>query len=252
MKKVVFLILVLCLLVAQTSCGQAPADEQADPSGAPNFHQSYSSEGEKSETDSVRLAISGVTVTAGGYLFSDNYFWVDSGKIKIASCTEHSSSVGPGTKTGGSPLTVKVEGTPEVDVRFTLSIADDSADVYLKAGTYPDMTTASSTDTFTLEFDYFPIQYTLKEGSDVLKVGSLSEIKAFLDANPIQVEANTAVNSTYTLTFEWPFDSNGENEQADTLLGDLLAGANLPIPIDGNAYNTQVDVKLTLTAAPTE
>ena len=224
---------------------------------------------EGSATDTARVAKFGVVIDASGSLFSNSYVNAAGGNTPATSGTLTVSAaenvVAPGTKCSNDGLKLSITGTPEVNVKVTFAIADDSNDVFLKAGNgLPDMTTSSTTDTFNLTADYNPIKYTLKKGGEAVSGAngvSLSELKTFLATYTDNVAAGTdlgAAANTYTLTWEWPFVAAGNDNnavklqnQCDTLLGDLVANTtltpNLPSGYDTTKYSTGVSITLTIT-----
>lgn len=100
-----------------------------------------------SAEDSARVAKFGVTVTADGSLFGEEYASVDNGNKPITFTGDTNTGtvqvaaqgenvVAPGTK-NGTGLGFTVAGTSEVDVQLTATVNDsDIKDVYLKAGSY--------------------------------------------------------------------------------------------------------------------
>lgn len=201
---------------------------------------------EGSKADNARVAKFGVEVVASGSLFAKNYFSDSSTLVQedyknrpangevtglpATVVTVESSNgdnvVAPGTKSSKNGLKFTFTGTPEVDVKITLGIADGFKDVVLKARKYNDMTTAAPDDQFRLAEDYYPIVYTFSKNGEVLVSGNLQAIKDYLDTYSVYVNANTdlsAAEYTYTLTWEWEF-GDAANNKADTVLGDLAAG----------------------------
>ncbi|MBP3396391.1 MAG: hypothetical protein J6L87_04370, partial [Clostridia bacterium] len=104
-----------------------------------------------------------------------------------------------------------------------------------------------STETFDLAADYYPVVFTLKDGSTTLKTGTIAEIKAFLEAKNGDYEANKNLaklfgesgTGTYTLTWAWAIDGN---DAADTYLGNVAAG----IQSDASA-STTIDFAIAIT-----
>ena len=133
-----------------------------------------------SAKDSARVAKFGVTVAASGSLFDTSYKNGD-GTITVVSSTDE-KVVAPGTKSDEA-LTFSISGKPEVSVNVAIDVVYEksTSDVFLKAGTYPDMTTGDPDDTFTLNADYHPIKYTLSKGSDkILNGGTMEDLKSAL------------------------------------------------------------------------
>jgi hypothetical protein len=230
-----------------------------------------------SASDSARVAKFGVVVTAEGTLFSKTYLNAEGGNTPggdaaATSLTVSSSDnvVAPGTK-NNTGLKFSITGTPEVDVKVTIT-ASGANDIWLGAGTYADMTSSNTTDTFTVSEAYYPIKYTLKKEGTTTAVatGSLSDINTALTNLTSTYKAGTnladATNNgfgTYVLTWEWAFESEGNSgiddvDRKDTLLGDLIAGieiapsANKPTSTTGttasaNSYNANVEATFSIT-----
>lgn len=208
---------------------------------------------EDSAGDAARVAKFGVVVSADGTLFSETYVDKAHGNVPGASdlTVESIGGVGdkvvaPGTK-NDTGMTFKVTGTPEVKVKVTVKITDNAdapiKDVFLKAGDYPDMTTGDVVPFNFTGDDYYPIVYTLKNGTgDILATGNLATIADYLDDLTDVYPANTNLDTvlggnadgTYKLTWEWAFGTEEEGvinlvDKKDTVLGDLAADKNMVI-----------------------
>ncbi|MBR6922361.1 MAG: hypothetical protein IKH51_09210 [Clostridia bacterium] len=220
--------------------------------------------------DTARVAKFGVVITSSGTLFDVNYKSVANGNTPTdttTGITVKSSNgdklVAPGTK-NDEGITFTVTGQPEVDVAVRMSLGEELKEVFLKAGTYADMTTAADDDTFTLANDYYPVVFTLKIGTGstaTTYTGTLASIKdqlenggAFASVYPAGTNLATAIG-TITLTWEWTFVTNNVPAEtpdfADTLLGDLAAGttilpaANAPAAANYNLSEV-VDISLNI------
>ncbi len=161
--------------------------------------------------------------------------------------------VAPGTKNTNT-ATFSIKGTPEVDFKldFVMNVTND---VVVPKGDYLDWTTGNSTtDTFKVENDYHPVVFTLtqtKTTASALKLdapvtGNLADIKAaFEKLSQATVNANTALDEEWTLTWVYDFDANGAgtNDKADTLLGNNAAG----IASDADV-STQLTYDISITA----
>ena len=253
---------------------------------------------EGSASDSARVAKFGVTVAATGSLFDKTYKTTENtpggstldenlAEPNTAALSVESTAdvVAPGTKNTDG-LTFSVTGTPEVDVNVKFDFTAVK-DVFLKAGTYTDMTkavydktttaTAYSTEFTFDDADYHPLVFTLK-GDYIAKqgtvidaavagvrtgdtvVGTLAQIKAVFaalnGANGIFVDANTNLANvaaggigTLKLTWEWAF-GDPTNNQKDTVLGDLAADTYAGTDLtDGEDYNLDVNASLKITVA---
>lgn len=229
-----------------------------------------------SVTDSARVAKFGVQVTAGGELFSKTYVnqaggntpgtGVGSETITVESASD--KLVAPGTQSSANGLGFSISGTPEVATAVTITAAYvDNEDIFLKAGTYTDVTGAG--DKFTLSSNYNPIVWTLTKNGSVVndcQDVSLTAINSYfstqatngaLSFNPNKNLASTTDGmGAYKLTWKWAF-GDSTNNKADTVLGDLAAktpevkgGTNLDQTLeDGTDYNLDIKVKITITVA---
>lgn len=181
--------------------------------------------------ESARVAKFGVTMSvATDKAFKQNYTKDDTTVPDSASINYSVESSGPenlvapGTK-GSNFVVLSIKGAPEVAVN--VKIEASGTDVFLKAGDYPDLTTAAGSDTFHLAADYYPITYTLtKNGAEAPVVkGNLNDIVDYLNKLSGNYKAKTDLTSTIgelTLSWEWKFE--GGNDTADTLLGAVTAG----------------------------
>ena len=121
--------------------------------------------------------------------------------------------------------------------------------MFLKKGTYPDLTTAAANDNFTLEEDYHPIVFTLKQNGDAkVTDGTLADVVTCLQSISKNYAPNTNLSTllgTYTLSWKWAFEGN---DQADTLLGNLAAGTVSDIGVDPMThYSTHIAFHLVAT-----
>ena len=183
--------------------------------------------------DTARVAKWGVTVTANGSLFEQQY--ANDGTVEtdkdgnaIAYTVVSAAAddvVAPGTA-NAEGLKFSIKGTPEVAVNVDFNITNVS-DVVLPAGDYLDYTTGNNAaDKFNQATDYYPIVYTLKQNGTEVKAGTLAEIEAYLNGIEGNYPANTPLDTTfgdYTLTWAWVF-GDAANNQADTVLGQAAAG----------------------------
>lgn len=197
-----------------------------------------------SASDSARVAKWGVEVVVeGSDLFSDKY---EDGNETVVSSVVNEDVVAPGTKNDeGVKFTLK--GKPEVDVNVSITV-EEVKDVFLKAGSYADMTTGNDKDYFTFNTDYYPVVFTLSNGSGTeLKSGKLTEIKTYLEGLSKKCEANTDLGSSalgtgidgeYVLTWAWEFPTaeDKETDQKDTLLGNLAADSALKVKYVTNKF----------------
>jgi uncharacterized protein len=180
--------------------------------------------------------------------------------------------VAPGTK-NDEGITFSITGKTETAVKIVFTA--DGSDVYLGKGTYPNMTNGDvyddayveADDTFKTTEVYYPIKYTLSQGEESVKTGTLSEVVAYLnalntdkgdDASGTSISANTDLGSiygTYTLTWAWDFDAKGQGtyDKQDTLLGELASSATNvtdAIKAVNDAYKTAKSVDTGILTAP--
>ena len=235
----------------------------------------YVTSGEAS--DKARVAKFGVVVTGEGALFSQNYWTQSEGNGPSGAepegfphwmTVESSNSdkvVAPGTHSDNG-LNFTITGTPEVDVRVTVKIEEDSKDIWLgAANNFPNRTTSATGDIFANENEYHPLVYTLSDGlGNVLAKGNLSDIQWYLNSyEGFYYDAGTDLStvglSGLSLTWEWPYESG--KDMQDTLLGDIAAyrvGTHCDFNVlgetvgaryltEGTHYNVDTNVKITVT-----
>lgn len=178
--------------------------------------------------DQARVARFGVTVTAtDNSMFNTTYATDDqqaeaAGISASVKSTTTDNLVAPGTKADDAFI-FSITGKPEVAVNVKIAISAQM-DVYLGAGTYPDLTTAKADDTFELAQDYYPVVYTLKQNGKEKKTGTLADVVDYLKGISNNYAPNTDLSKefgNFTLSWEWAFEGN---DKADTLLGHLAAG----------------------------
>lgn len=217
-------------------------------------------------TDTARVAKWGVTVTATttdntGKVFTNEYTTDESGDGAYtgkAVYTAVDSLVAPGTKNEDG-ITFTVSGEPEVACEVKIEVAGLDADnnfdvnanvvdVLLPNGTYDDLTTADTTDEFTVAVTdkegYFPVVYTLTHNGTSIASGDLAAIQTALESITTEYDpssTNAELNEVYKLTWAWEFEGN---EQADTYLGNVAAET-----IDDDTASTEIKfgVKVSVT-----
>jgi len=225
----------------------------------------YVTSGEGS--DKARVAKFGVEVAVGDKsMFSTTYGKDTNDTSATLTNTVESSDtdklVAPGTKENET-LTFSVKGTPEVAVNVQMGLTVTS-DVFLADGSYKDYTKAPYTGNFTLDDDYYPVVFTLKQGTKEVATGNLEAIQTYLKSVSKDYAAKTNLSNElgeYTLSWAWAFEdkSNANVDKADTLLGNLAADATTVAATgkwenDGfttmtakDDYSTNIDFTLTLT-----
>ena len=190
--------------------------------------------------DSARVAKWGVELelAANNELFENEYIGTDS-KVTVQAATD---VVAPGTEQKTAAV-FSISGTPEVAVRITIDFTVND-DVWLKAGVYDDPTTAVAGDKFTLDDDYYPVVFTLRQTKDAdgatdvqIAKGNLEDIKTALDAySGAYYAPNTDLEAEFKLTWAWSFTGN---DKADTYLANLPVGSDTP-----GVYNTKVGFEI--------
>lgn len=210
-----------------------------------------------SGTQLARVARFGVEITAeDNTAFNTTYATYASGLSVGANSVISSDGhkvVAPGTGEDDA-VTFSITGTPEVAVRVKLAMKEEEImDVFLKNGTYPDLTTAAPDDEFNLAEPYHPIVFTLKKGDTELASGTISKINEYLATTLSKdYEAGTDLSTvfgTYTLSWEWAFEDAGiaKKDQADTLLGVLAADHSAFGYVLGTNYQTGISFTLAAT-----
>lgn len=202
--------------------------------------------------DQARIAKFGVTVAATDNSMFKTTYETDDQQAKTAGIstsvesTTKDNLVAPGTKADDAFI-FSITGKPEVAVNVKIAI-DAKQDVYLVAGTYPDLTTAAADDNFELAQDYYPVVYTLKQNGVEKKTGTLAEVAAYLEDISKDYKPNTDLSGefgSFTLSWKWAFNGN---DKADTLLGNLVAGTVSDTDLQPiNHYSTHIAFHLEAT-----
>lgn len=219
----------------------------------------------KDTQDSARVAKWGVRITAAtNSAFKTEYNKKDSSTELSVQSSSTDKVVAPGTS--GSAAQFSISGKPEVAVRLSFAMTDVK-EVKLTAGTY---TYTDGTEVIVPEGGYYPIKWTLNDGSADVATGTLGQIATFLSTHTVDYAPGTDLSTTvptYTLSWEWDFEKNvasmagtdedkaaakAEQDKLDTLLGDLAVGVSginkNSSKITANDYSTEVSYKLTITA----
>ena len=194
-------------------------------------------------TDSARVAKFGVTVTANGTLFAEEYATDDTNVVgtiakSVVSSESGKNVVAPGTK--GNMVSMSLTGTPEVAVRVsyeatTMELGDNWVD---GTGAY-----------------YCPLKITV--GTDVLDgltYASADEfenaVKEKIAAYSKDYEAGTDLSTVGTdslaISWEWPFEDTTtgakQTNEKDTYLGDQAAADEAgTITLEVKTTVTQID-----------
>ena len=199
--------------------------------------------------------------------------------------------VAPGTK-NDTGLQIKLAGTPEVAYKVAVTTTgENNKDIYLKTGSYGVMVEVvganaatdvtgfytlgagvytkedgaavySSTKTYyqlvdavTLSSDYYPVEWTVNNGSTNTVCANTAAVITALNALNGDRNANVASDATYKITWAWKFD--GANDGADTILGNINTDAKVVV-LDGGVYKTItnasycLDVALNVTVTVTQ
>lgn len=189
-----------------------------------------------SGSDTARVAKFGVTVTADGSAFAKEYVTDDATVVgtiaKSVVSSDDSKLVAPGTK--GDMAGFTLSGTPEVAVQvkyevtgLTFSGWTDKEDAY-----------------------YCPLE--IKVGDTTYKGLDYASADAFAEAIKTAVAGYTqnyapntdlsgATVQVPSLSWSWPFETNG-NDEKDTWLGDQAAAGNAStVALEVTATVTQID-----------
>lgn len=232
-------------------------------------------------SDKAQVAKFGVTVTAwDNSMFATSYAKDDdkvtdkniTNSVAVATGVNY-SLVAPGTKNTGDGTTFSITGTPEVAVNVKIAL-EITNDVFLNKGTYADWTTGDNTDSYNVTEAYYPVVFTLKQGTTQVAQGNLTKIKEYLTSISKNFEPNKDLSTefgTYTLTWAWAFEDSDNSKKEDvnkkdTTLGNLAAGNAYTTPnysgtgtvltpqsvngastTDDGKYNLNIEYKITIT-----
>ena len=228
---------------------------------------------EDSAGDTALLAKWGIELAVGGTLFGKDYAANNAleNADEIVAATSQSVSasanvVAPGTK-NESGLQVKISGTPEVAYTVAVSGYSNNEDIYLAVGEYGMMvevyglnaasnvigyyttdangnyepvisgawdsskTYYSLEDAVVLTDAYYPVAWDVN-GTDYANVTAATE--AIVNGLTASKNAGDDAAAQYTITWAWAIDGNDE---ADTILGNLIAGnTNIVAKSGGTKY----------------
>ena len=214
--------------------------------------------------DTARVAKWGITMSNNGAdTFKDKYDTSEPYTVIGLNGSDPADVVAPGTSGG---TTYEVDGKPETAYQLTFA-GILSEEVFLGEGTYayPDPYDASMGTTIAAA-GYYPIKYTVAvttsgefADSTVTANGTYNDLKTALDKiddMKINYAAGQECDLVITLTWAWAID--GQNNQADTILGDLAAnnkimtvevgGNPAETPADETNYNLDISYTLQMTA----
>lgn len=194
-----------------------------------------------SSTASARVAKFGVEIEVEDKTsFSTSYDPSSDGAQEAGIYTKVTSSntdkvVAPGTGEKDA-ITFKIKGTPESAVSLKAGIMpvgekENPEEIFLAKGQYKDYTNAPYTGNFQIgEEGYYPVVFTLTDKSDgsAVATGNLRKINTYLSETlSKEFDPNVAIDKTYSLSWKWASEGQGDNaaaiDSADTLLGNLSA-----------------------------
>lgn len=189
---------------------------------------------------SARVAKFGVTIAADSHsMFKKTYATDDTtnhgtitNSVDADTTETEKNLVAPGTAEADM-MHFSLKGTPEVAVNVKVEVS--GTDVFLKQGTYKDITTATNdADDFILKKDYYPVVFTLKKGTEVKAKGTIADLNNYFNTLSKDYDPNTNLTDTfgdYTISWEWVYHKDDDpatstpslTDKADTLLGNLAA-----------------------------
>lgn len=215
---------------------------------------------EGSGTDHARVAKFGVTIEANDDTAFKTTYAKDDNSVTGATIINSVVSgntdkvLAPGTKEDGT-VTFKITGKPEVAVNVSMDLKNIS-EIFLKAGTYDDLTGTEHTGKFNLATDYYPVVFDLYRGDATTpaKSGKLTEIKTYLNTFSKNYPAGTNLSAElgeFKLSWHWDFDGASTNDKADTLLGAFGTGYT-PSPTLTLNTDYQTSVAFTIEATVTQ
>lgn len=187
-------------------------------------------------TASARVAKFGVEIEVEDKtLFSTSYDPSSAGIYTKVVSSNTDKVVAPGTGEKDA-ITFKIKGTPESAVSLKAGIMpvgekENPEEIFLAKGQYKDYTNAPYTGNFQIgEEGYYPVVFTLTDKSDgsAVATGNLRKINTYLSETlSAEFEPNVAIDKTYSLSWKWASEGQGDNaaaiDSADTLLGNLSA-----------------------------
>ena len=206
-------------------------------------------------TDSARVAKWGISMNSTG---SDTFVGLYDSSVDAI---DDKDVVAPGTSRSA---VYQISGQPETDYVVTFK-GTMIHDIYLGKGTYTytpdagdDITYVGMGKTMGDSDKYFPLTYKLKiettNGTEenfvagtVYSYATLAEAMAALTNCKVLFDANEGCDVKVTLTWEWPFA--GQDDAADTVLGDLIANnEDLTVSAERDySLTVQFEVEMTAT-----
>lgn len=182
-------------------------------------------------SDSARVAMWGVEITANGDTFSTSY---DNTVVSSGSVSNISDLVAPGTS--GDMVEMTLSGAPEVDVEVTYE-----STVSLDGWTVNDAYYCPITVTVN-ETEISGLDYTSAELFAAAIKSAIDGYSATYDAN---TDLSTKDDDSLSVSWEWAFEGAANSTQTDakdTALGDAAAiGSPSTISISITTTVTQVD-----------
>ena len=122
--------------------------------------------------------------------------------ISVKADTEGKFVVAPGTK--GS-MTIQINGTAEVRAQLKIKASDKPKEI--SVGT-----------------KYYPIKWTLSDGTTTTTPDTLEKVLEEFEDKSATIEATKTCDTIYTLSWEWPLETNATNNIYDTIIGYKSSG----------------------------
>jgi len=198
---------------------------------------------------------------------------IAAGTSQSVSASDAANIVAPGTK-NTTGFVFDIKGTPEVQYEV-LATTSDNEDIYLAVGSYGMMVEvkglnaaskvagyytldagvySETTDTawdsaktyyelrdeVTLTEAYYPLTWDVSAiniaGANLADQKNIADLATTLagEVSKLKGNANNPSDASFTLTWEWVIDGNDE---ADTVLGNLIAGKTNIVVKVGNVYH---------------
>lgn len=194
-------------------------------------------------TDTARVAKFGVVIKAEGNVFAKEYD--DGVNAKTVISTEN--VVAPGTK--GSAAAVSVKGTPEVAVEVTYTLktitlenwVDEDGNFYCPLNFTVKHTAPAGDEE---EKTIITVEGAECKNADALKAALEAAVTNCTAKYAPNTDLSTVSGDLLTISWEWPFSTNADNDVKDTYLGDQAADPNgkaATVSFELTATVTQVD-----------
>ena len=140
--------------------------------------------------------------------------------------------VAPGTS--GS-MTIAINGTAEVKSKLSLKASTTT-------GTDP-LSEICLKNYNNSAVDYYPITWTLKNGTETIATGTLATVLDKLDdTDATVIKANEEYTKNYELSWEWPFETDATSNIYDTIIGYMSYGRPWDDVKDGSGAVTNYGI----------